>query len=253
MKVHLKDVCRFAVLSFAVIALNSSAAWAAVASIANIQGEVLMARQAAPENWETLTAETPINSGDMVKTRTGSCVLRYTDQADFALGSNTQITVTDRDATQDIDLAIGTLKAKVNKEKTLKPFQVVTPAAVAAIRGTEVDFGFNDQGEMTADLHKGQIQVVNDATSLNLDLAGKKTIKIKFDKEANTFFVKNDCSSDGPITFSVLGTEYSQNPCEEQVVDLSTAENQNDTPSTNQKTQEENPDEGREPVSPTTT
>lgn len=229
---------------------TSTSLWAAAAVATSIQGEVAVARGSSADVWEPITADTALESGDSIRTREGSCTLTYSDQATFVVTPNTQVTVTDKANAQELQLLAGRINGKVNKEKVVKPFQVMTPAAVAAIRGTEVDFGYNDQGEMTVDLHNGAIQVLNEETALSLDLGGSKKIKVKYDKQANTLLIKNECESDGPITFNILGTSFTQSPCDEQVIDLATAENSTQVPGFTTNNEPENPDEGREPISP---
>ncbi len=219
----------------------------------NIQGDVLVNKAGTgPDAWETIKADTPLNNGDSIKTRKGSCVLAYSDQASFELQENTSLTVEEKDKSQDISLAIGKILGKVNHAKATKPFQVSTPAAVAAVRGTEVDFGFNDEGQMTVDLHNGKIQVLNDQAQMNLTLEGKKQINVKYDKETNTISVQNNCNSDGPVAFSVLGSEFTIKPCEEHIADLATATGPSNPPGTNTNDpgkDPNDPNDGREPIS----
>lgn len=233
-------------------ALVSENAYALSAVASQIQGEVLVQR-AGSQDWTAVTTDTPLQSGDSVRTREGGCSLVYADQASFTVDKNTTLTVEERPDAQDIKLLLGKIKGKVDKQSAQQPFVVTTPAAVATVRGTEVDFGFNDQGELTVDLHNGQIQMVNDGAGLTFDLDGKKSVTIFYDKEANILRVKNDCGSESSISFSVLGTEYSASPCEEKEVDLSTSEQGTTIPDTtgNDPDDPENPDEGREPISPT--
>ena len=227
----------------ALVALFPQSAYALSATAANVQGEVMVHKAAAAEGvWEPITQDTPLASGDSVKTGKGTCTLTYSDQATFDVQENTNLTVEEKTDAQDIKLILGNIKAKIDHQNATQPFEVVTPAAVATVRGTEVDFGFNDQGLLTVDLHNGNIQVVNDEAELILDLGGKKSITVKYDKEANLIRIKNECTSDGIVKFNVLGTEYAESPCEEKEVSLSTAEKTNDVPNTNLT-------QGREPLS----
>ena len=244
----------FGILALAAFAaLIPQHAYALSAVAQQIQGEVLVAKASAPENWQPITQDTALQSGDSIKTRQGTCALVYSDQAIFNMEANTTLTVSEKSDAIDINLLLGKIKGKVDHQKAEQPFAVTTPAAVATVRGTEVDFGFNDQGQLTVDLHNGKIQVVNDAAEMKLDLDGKKSITVFFDKDANIIRVKNECGSEGTISFNVLGTDYSENPCEEKEVDLSTAEKGTDVPETfAASTEQENPDTGREPITDTT-
>ncbi len=197
----------------------------ALANLEMIQGEVMIhAAGAAPETWQPATANTPLNNGDSVKTANGSCAIVYSDQATISLQPNTTVTVQEKSDSQDILLSLGKLGMKVNKEKSTKPFQVVTPTAVGAVRGTEVDFDFNKDGQLTVDLHDGNLHVYNDEAGMALDLAGGNKIKINYNADAGILKIQNDCGSKGIVSFSVLGTEYAESPCEEKEIDLSTGE-----------------------------
>ena len=132
-----------------------------------------------------------------------------------------------------------------------KPFQVVTPTAVGAVRGTDVDFAFNEDGQLTIDLHDGNVLVYNDEAGMKLDLAGGNKVTIKYDAAGGILKIQNDCSSKGIVTFSVLGTEYAESPCEEREVNLSTAEGEAGTPGTPPGDDPENPrDDIPQDVSP---
>src|SRR3989338_4172088 len=127
---------------------------AAVANLEMIQGEVMIhAVGTAPETWRPAAANTPLNDGDSVKTANGSCAIVYSDQATISLQPNTTVTVQEKSDSQDILLSLGKLGIKVNKEKAIKPFQVVTPTAVGAVRGTDAAFCLNENSELTDDLY----------------------------------------------------------------------------------------------------
>ncbi len=230
-------------------------AYAVSASVGSISGEVMLHKASAPtDSWEALKQDSPLDSGDTIKTQKGTCVISYTDQASFTLEENTTLTITEQTDAQDLMLLLGKIKGKVNKQKAEQPFRVNTPAAVATVRGTEVDFSFNDKGELLVDLHNGKIQVVNDIAELKLDLEGKKSITVHYDDELNKIRLRNECGSEGSVSFSILGADYAASPCEETEVELSTAggEDQNVQTNGNQDTYE-NIDEGREPISPSST
>lgn len=184
------------------------------AAIKDIQGEVfLQPAGSSSEKWNAVTQETAVNDGDSVKTGNGSCVLSYADQADFRLGANTSLTITQQTDTQDIHLKLGTLKANVNEGKVIKPFQVVTPTAVAAVRGTEVDFYFNDAGQLIIDLHNGgPLLVYNDEAGMDLNLAGNKTITITYGATTGVLTVQNAADSDGDVQFTINGQTYTASP-----------------------------------------
>jgi len=194
------------------------------ATIEEIQGEVLLhTAGAAADAWAPITKNVSLNNGDSVKTKNGSCALVYGDQGTFRLDPNTTITVQDKTDTKDILLDLGKLKAKINHGKVTKPFQVVTPTAVGAVRGTEVSFDFNEQGKLEIQLENGNVLLYNDEAEMKVDLNGKKSIVVQYDAESGILRIQNDCSSDGKVVFSVQGTEYAENPCDKKEVNLETA------------------------------
>lgn len=197
-----------------------------IATVTQIQGEVFIQKAgSAPDQWQAISQDTAVDNGDSVKTGNGTSTLSYADQADFRLEPNTSITLDQKDATQDINLKLGMLKAKINKQKTIKPFQVVTPTAVGAVRGTEVDFGYNEVGELTIDLHNdGPVQLVNEEAAMELELTDGKKISIIYDKENGKLTVKNDCNSSGDVNFSILGQSFSVPPCGETTADVEALE-----------------------------
>jgi hypothetical protein len=241
----------FAIGSF----LLTQPVYAVSASVGSINGEVMLHKASAPaDSWEALKQDSPLESGDTIKTQKGTCVVNYTDQAAFTLDENTTLTITEKTDAQDLTLLLGKIKGKVNKQKAEQPFRVNTPAAVATVRGTEVDFSFNDKGELLVDLHNGKIQVVNDVAELKLDLEGKKSVTVHFDDELNKISLRNECGSEGPVSFSILGADYAAKPCEETEVELATAGGEDQNVQTNDGPDSyENIDEGREPISPSST
>lgn len=232
-----------------VIGLTGVAFADSIAVLSNPQGEVYVRTAGADEaSWSPVTAETQLNTGDSVKTAAGTAVLTYTGQATFDLASNTSITITRQDATEDILLVLGNLKGKVDSHNAVRPFQVVTSVAVSAVRGTDVDFDFNEDGELTVDLHDGgPVQVYSDESGLDLNLGGVNRVTISFNEETGEITVSNSCDSDGSITFSLLGREYTVAACESQTVAVEgeTAAGDNGTPGTGQGGQggENNPNE----------
>lgn len=221
---------------------------APVATVEQIQGEVSVhTAGAAADAWTPITQNTPVNSGDSVKTAAGTCALVYTDQATFNLEANTSLTVQEQAGTQDISLLLGRVNGKVDHTKVTKPFQVVTPTAVAAVRGTDVSFDFNDQGQLTIDLHNGgPLQVYNDQAEMNIDLdtkEGPKKITVAYDPKTGIMTIKNNCDSKGNVVCAMLGKEFSVKPCDEEVINPETAGGENTPPDVPPGDDPEIPDE----------
>ena len=243
--------CLWVLAIAAITSLFPQNAYAVSAMAQQVQGDVMI-QKAGATSWEKISQDTTLGSGDSLRTEKGTCSLTYSDQATFSVEENTSLTVQEKTEAQDIKLLLGKIKGKVNKQNAQQPFVVNTPAAVATVRGTEVDFAYNAEGQLVVDLHNGKIDVVNDDAELKIVLEGKKSLTIKYDKEANLIRVKNECGSDGEVKFSVLGAEYSEIPCGEKEISLSTSEKGTQTPDIDQSPDNsENIEEGREPISPT--
>lgn len=217
-----------------------------VATVKEVQGEVFIQPAGSPvETWNAIAQDTAVNNGDSVKTGNGSCLLAYSNQAEFRVQPNTSLTIQEQTDTQDINLKLGSLKAKIIKEKVIKPFQVVTPTAVAAVRGTDVDFDFNDQGQLTIDLHNdGPVQVYNDEAGMDLELPDGNKVTVQYNKETGELVVTNSCDSASTINFSILGKEYSADKCQAVTVVAGTAAGANEPPGTEDPGNEGPPNEG---------
>lgn len=241
-----KKVLVLSLFAFLTLSFSRALYAAPVATIENPQGEVFIhSADDTTDTWKPVSQSTPVNSGDTVKTKNGSCALTYGEQASFQVDANTSFVVRDQDASQDIELTLGNLKGKVNKGKVAKPFQVVTPAAVAAVRGTDVDFGYNENGELTVDLHnQGPVQVINSDAEMELELANDKKIKLKYDTDQGTLNLcygvnamfahpkdkdgkplpvpdtNANCGYTGSITFKFKGKEHTLNACDCEELDL---------------------------------
>ncbi|MBK7363167.1 MAG: hypothetical protein IPJ01_12830 [Micavibrio sp.] len=128
----------FSILGAIVLAsalLVPSASAEPIASADQVQGEVyIRTAGSALDSWQAITANTALSTGDSLKTKAGSCQLVYKDQATFAVEANTEIMVTDKPQSQQIDLILGSLRArsiiKVTKEFTSPRRQPLRPSAV---------------------------------------------------------------------------------------------------------------------------
>ncbi len=236
-------------VALVLIALPNSVFAQAIASVQQIQGEVFVNKSgSAIDQWTPITQNTDVETGDSVKTKNGSCDLIYTDQAKVHMDSNTSVTLHEEADSQNIMLVLGNLKAQVDKKKALKPFQVVTPTAVGAIRGTDVEFNFNDQGKLTVDLKDGgPVQVFNDEAQMDLNLTDGKKIHVDYDRDKGAIGIQNDPASNGPVEFSILGVNYKLNPGESKDVNLEIATGEPAQTNTQNNGTPENPDDFASP------
>jgi len=196
-----------------------------IATLEEIQGEVLIKRiDAVPDAWEQVTESASLNNGDSVKTRDGSGVLVYGNQARFELSADTDVTVKEEPESQDIWLNLGSLQARVNKERVIKPFQVATPAAVSAVLGSVGDFSINEDYELVIDLQSGGLYVYNDELQLDFDVVGGQNVGVYYDPVNTRVTVENAVDSIADIDFTIWDekkkgyTDYTVVPGETVVV-----------------------------------
>ena len=115
----------------------SSAAWQA--QIAKISGSVQF-KESGDDEWSAVQLQMPLEQGDMLKTGSdGSVRLILDGEAVVELGSSTVLTVRSLGySASAIDLKQGSLLGKIkNLFSRQRAFEVRTPAAVCAVRGTE--------------------------------------------------------------------------------------------------------------------
>ena len=100
----------------------------------------LKARQAP----QVLVLGQQLRMGDGVSVNSGSATLQFTDGATIVMSANSELTIDSVSAQKqsrsqaiDISLPRGDIKVTVPKRSAKPKFRVKTPAAVAAVRGTE--------------------------------------------------------------------------------------------------------------------
>lgn len=141
----------FAAMSSAALAQNPAAPAAAAASVPSydarltaVTGEVTVFAADAPTQPAAASVGMPLDEGDRVVVAAGGSAEVSLDGASLLqLGENADFTLTSLSrARAELSLALGSLLAKIQK-LGVDRLEVRTPAAVAAVRGTEfgVDAG----------------------------------------------------------------------------------------------------------------
>jgi hypothetical protein len=214
--------------SLAVALAGTAHAGSPVATIQDPQGEVFIQRKgSAPNAWEPAVSNAAVNNGDSVKTKNGSLKLVYGDQATVSVQPETTLVLKQESNSQDLHLKIGKLKIEANKDKISKPFQVVTPVAVGAVRGTSVVFGFDGANLFAIDLDTGEVFIYNNEAGLELLLSGDKSITIWFDPDTGTLTITNN--SNEPIDYYLGGEKYTIGPGETHTARIKTQSSIDDT------------------------
>lgn len=128
-------------------------------------GEVTLVRNG---KGQPLTAATAINSGDTVRSgANGSATIEFADGSRLLLQPNSEVVMDSLggfDATGMADTSVrlkrGRVESRVAPQKPESRYRIITPAAVAAVRGTEFRSGADNDGAlMRSEVLEGKIAV----------------------------------------------------------------------------------------------
>lgn len=154
-----------------------------------VEGNVLVTRKGNTEST-TLVVGNLLNQEDTVSALNGSAMIKFADESRLLLKANSIIrmsTLKFYDPTQLVNTRIELLKGRVRAEveKVINAnsrYEIETPAAVAAVRGTEFRVGNDLDAEgnalMRAELLTGALQVASDKNSQSLS-AGEAVMAIE--------------------------------------------------------------------------
>jgi len=156
------------VLSLAILLVCAGEGAAGAAKITDTWGKVEVKRQGEGE-WKKVSGQAVLKTGDSVKTNwRGKLRMYLEDGSRVDMGSSSSVTLEKDEsggANTAVKLGLGRLKAWVRKAQ--RKFEVRTPSAVCAVRGTE--FEVETDGRNTAvDLINGMLAVS--------DRAGNETL-----------------------------------------------------------------------------
>ncbi len=116
-----------------------------------------------------------LQTGDRLLTgANGRLMLVLSDGTQLKVNYNTDITLRDKDSkgrlsergVGSIKIALGNLWAKVTSKKSKLEFD--TPAAIAAVKGTEPNIEVSESGDLCVKLKEGKLDVANDLGSASL-------------------------------------------------------------------------------------
>jgi ferric-dicitrate binding protein FerR (iron transport regulator) len=145
-----------------------------VGSVIAVSGKVSLFSAGADKAKE-LQLGKPVYAGDRLKTgANGRASLVLADGTALKVNYNTDITLRAADSkgkasergVGSIKLALGEIWAKVTKKNSRLEFD--TPAAVAAVKGTEPILSVDEVGTLCAKLREGSLEISNDKGSLDL-------------------------------------------------------------------------------------
>jgi hypothetical protein len=117
-----------------------------------VSGSVLV-KTVEKDEWSAITGEIPLEPNDLVKTAAdGLAEIYLDDKGAIALGRNTELEITSLEQEDTVlSLSFGSLAAKIRHFLNAKhKFQVRTPSAVCAVRGTEFAAEYSLLGKESA-------------------------------------------------------------------------------------------------------
>ncbi len=144
-----------------IVSVGITEASESVARVTRVEGKASLMRTAW-EEWRELRPNTPLRVGDQVYTREESFVeLRYTGGEILRMNENSKITIRHADgmATKNYN---GVGQIWVNMKKVASKgneFEVSSPTAVAAIRGTVFKMDTREDSSTDVSVYDGKVEV----------------------------------------------------------------------------------------------
>lgn len=160
---------------FSVALAGALTAGQPVANVIAASGKVSV-YTSGTDKAKDLRLGSPLYAGDRVKTGANgrASLILVGDGTQLKVNYNTDITLRDKDSkgkvsdrgVGSIKIALGELWAKVTKKNSRLEFD--TPAAVAAVKGTEPILSVDEAGTLCAKLREGVLDISNEKGGLSL-------------------------------------------------------------------------------------
>jgi hypothetical protein len=153
-----------------------------IAKIASFEGTVQVMKKGATD-WKNARPGMPLEVGDQVYTQAESFAeIRYTIGTVLRMDEKTKVTLeSSSEKTVKSKSAIGTVWINMRKlVSTGKEFEVSTPTAVAAIRGTVFDMSYTPDSASYVAVFQGKVAVgPTDDLKKQLEQEKKKSAKVE--------------------------------------------------------------------------
>lgn len=108
----------------------------------DLKGNVLV-KKTGQADFTAASNRTVLETGDEIQTQNGSGRLVFEDKSEITLGPNTRLAITEslkddfaKTRSTVLKMELGKLKAKITKLTPGSRFEVITPSAIASVRGT---------------------------------------------------------------------------------------------------------------------
>jgi hypothetical protein len=96
--------------------------------------------------WRALKKGTPVKPGDTVRTGNNSRLeLKIDDGSRVVMGSRSRVQVAESAPSRIFSLAVGRVKAFIKRLRPQTKFEIRTPLAAAAVRGTVFEIGYDQE------------------------------------------------------------------------------------------------------------
>lgn len=147
----------------------------AAGTVISVSGKVTVTTAKAADSGASLKPGQAIYAGDRIKTgANGRVQVVLSDGTMLKVNYLTDITLRDTDVKgrssergiASIKISLGNLWAKVTKKNSRLEFE--TPAAVAAVKGTEPDFTVDELGDLCVKLREGKLDLSNDLGGVSM-------------------------------------------------------------------------------------
>lgn len=183
---HIKDPKNLSPNSIVKIPSSWLIANTASALVIAVEGVVGVVRTGIPGQKDLVIGDR-LSQNDVVQALNGTAMIKFSDQSRLLLKENSTIRMASLqfyDSSQLVETRIELLKGRVNSQiekitDTKSVYEVFTPAAVAAVRGTQfrVSRTVDTKGNvvMSTELLSGVLEIKNDTQSVNIT-AGQAVI-----------------------------------------------------------------------------
>jgi hypothetical protein len=139
--------------------------------VKSVRGSAEIHRSKSQANrWRALQKGAPVKPGDTVRTgKNARLELKIDDGSRVVLGSKSRVQVAESAPSRIFNLAVGRIKSFVKKLKPESKFEIRTPLATAAVRGTVFEMGFDEEAKAGfLDVGRGVVSLSQDGRDLDV-------------------------------------------------------------------------------------
>lgn len=164
-----------AIGAFSLIAVFAAAAFSYDARVDGVSG-VVEYQTPGTDGWVAAAKDDKLAEGTKIRTGSGAQArVVLPDKSRTEIGPSAQIDITElKPEGNRFFLKVGKMFARVFKSKTRQRFEVKTPSALCAVRGTEFGVEVNQGGQTLLEVHEGVVGAVSSSGQELLVAAGQR-------------------------------------------------------------------------------